>query len=785
MVNLSTDASRTVEKAQTRHGGNFEERWSWRDGVSALVLAALVLLFFWRILTPNLADRASFPPGDFAKQFWAFATLEARELAAGRLPLWNPYTYAGAPFWADVQSAVLYPPSLLTLVLAGMPNFPLFALEMEAIAHFWLAGMFTYLLMRRLTGRRDAALLSALIFTFGGYLTGYPSQQLAVLETDIWLPLMLYLSDIALVDRTADQPTLRSTLRWQFLAWAGAAWGLALLAGHPQSAMLVGYTFTCYLAFIAIAYSGGTRDERSRRRGMLRVGVAWAFIVAAGLGLAAVAWMPAWEYMRLSVRSAGSYDKMAGGFPLYDLLQLLLPGSVSYYSPLYVGILPLLFAGWVALSADRQRREVIFWGVLAVGALFLSFGGETFLYAPFYLFIPGFGLFRGQERLAFLFSLALAALAGYGFSRYLQREEQGEPHRTRFDLTVRWLLMGSIALVFLFFIGHNATGWQDEHPFRKLLAQSVWLTILLSLVWGLLRTCAAPQPVHAAWGRIGLGALVVLDLFTANWQTNLHPALPEAQTSTPPPVQAIRTDARPGEVFRVYNEYRLYENYGVPYEIEDTWGASPLRLARYDALYRTLRMERVWQLLNVHYVITWRQELYAPSQIIYQEPAGKDTTYVHRLKSPAPRAWLVYHVEEIADEEALARLDEVTFDPMQVALVPPGSALALHPPEGGQAGEVTLQKRTPGSITLDVVTPADGLLVVSEIYYPGWQAYLDGQPVDIMPVDYVLRGVVVPAGRHRVAMEFRPFSFTAGAIISVLSLLALTGTGLLSRLRRH
>ena len=92
-------------------------RWCRYDWAVLALLALLTVLFFWRLLTPNLADRASFPPGDFSYQFWAFSTFEARELSAGRLPLWNPYTYSGAPFWADIQSAVLYPLSLLTLIL--------------------------------------------------------------------------------------------------------------------------------------------------------------------------------------------------------------------------------------------------------------------------------------------------------------------------------------------------------------------------------------------------------------------------------------------------------------------------------------------------------------------------------------------------------------------------------------------------------------------------------------------------------------------------------------------
>jgi hypothetical protein len=122
---------------------------------------------------------------------------------------------------------------------------------------------------------------------------------------------------------------------------------------------------------------------------------------------------------------------------------------------------------------------------------------------------------------------------------------------------------------------------------------------------------------------------------------------------------------------------------------------------------------------------------------------------------------------------------------MQAALLPPGSAPALRPPADGQVGEVAIRARTPGSITLDVVTPTDGLLVVSEIHYPGWHAYLDGQPVDILQVDYILRGVVVPAGQHRVEMVFRPLSLTVGAAISGVTLLVLVGVGLLSGLRRR
>jgi hypothetical protein len=797
----------SVQQSDIDRSTTLTLRWSGRDWGILLLLAILTALFFWRILTPNLADRASFPPGDFSHQFWAFSTFEARELSSGRLPLWNPYTYAGAPFWADIQSAVFYPPSLLTLMLSGLWGFSLFALEVEAIIHFWLAGMATYLFARRLLHHRGAALFAAITFTFGGYLTSYPSQQLAVLETDVWLPLLLFFADRALVDRAGAIPRLRLSV--PDVLGAGLVWGLAVLAGHPQSAMFLFYTFALYVIFSIFVYRRthanvaiGQATAKLRARAYLVV--APVSIILIGLGMSAVAWLPGLEYMRLSVRAAGWYDKMSGGFPLHDILQFVWPGSVSLYSPLYVGILPLLLALWVAPSSGRdksRRREIAFWGALALGALLLSFGGETFLYTPFYLAVPGFGIFRDQERAAFLVSFGLAILAGYGFRYQLayvptmlsagdtQAKERANLHSpiSRFQSLVGWLLVAAVGLVILFFYGLNSAGWQDNSPYSLVLNRSLWLAILLAIIWGGIQVTRdwAKRPASrlrrsAVPGFLAAGYLciLVLDLFTANWTTNTYPALPEVQTAVPPLVQAIREDASTGEPFRVYNEYRIYENYGLPYAMEDTWGASPLRLASYDEMHRSLRMERVWQLLNVKYVITWRKELYAPSEIIYQEAAGDEVTYVHRLAQVAPRAWLVYHVQEADEAVALSQLDAVDFDPAQVALVPAGTSLPLQSPAGDRQGQVEIVQRTPTSLTLNVDAPADGLLVLSEIYFPGWRATLDGQATPILRTDVVLRGVPVSAGQHRLELTYRPLTFIWGTVISGLTLAVVALLGL-------
>ena len=94
---------------------------NYRDLAALALIAALVVLFFWRIVTPNLQDRTAFPPGDFTDQFWMFRVYAARAFAEGRLPLWSENFNSGHPFLADVQSAIFYPVSLVwTLAVVAL-----------------------------------------------------------------------------------------------------------------------------------------------------------------------------------------------------------------------------------------------------------------------------------------------------------------------------------------------------------------------------------------------------------------------------------------------------------------------------------------------------------------------------------------------------------------------------------------------------------------------------------------------------------------------------------------
>jgi len=420
--------------------------------IEGLIIAALLLLpllFWWQLWLPEPADRATIPEGDLSSQYYPLQLFAARELAAGRIPAWDPYLNAGQPGLADIQTGFYYPLNLLpnlVWALLGWP-FTMGVLTGQIILHFSLASLFTYLFVRHLARRagarraaaRFAGAVAALSFTYAGYLTSFPVQQITILETAVWLPLVLLFLDRAFYSR---QP-------WSQAILAALALACALLAGHPQTAMYVVYAALAYSFGLLFMSSPATPASRSRLGSLLILLLA----LALGAALATVQLAPTWQFIARSSRAGLGYEDVSWGFPLAEMTHLLYPGYFGG-SPQYVGILPLILAA-AAWFVRRARREVAFWSGVAVLALLLSFGGHTFLYNLAHLALPGFGLVRDQERIIYLFSFALSVLAGYGALTLVQPlpAQAGRGFR-RFWRGLAWVGVFMLALTALFYYGY-------------------------------------------------------------------------------------------------------------------------------------------------------------------------------------------------------------------------------------------------------------------------------------------------------------------------------------------
>jgi hypothetical protein len=160
---------------------------------------------------------------------------------------------------------------------------------------------------------------------------------------------------------------------------------------------------------------------------------------------------------------------------------------------------------------------------------------------------------------------------------------------------------------------------------------------------------------------------------------------------------------------------------------------------------------------------------------IKPEDVGEASVY-ENLRA-RPRAWLVGKVLRVTEEEALRALhssqlaDGSAFDPAQVALVEAPLDFPAQTLDARHAARVTHLSDERMEVETESSTPA--FLVTSDVFYPGWQATIDGVHTELFQTDYTLRGVRVPAGTHTVRFEFRPLSLHQGASISVASLLVL------------
>ncbi|MGH2520879.1 MAG: hypothetical protein ACRDH2_00110, partial [Anaerolineales bacterium] len=408
-----------------------------------LALAGAWFLFFWRFAAPG--DRVMYPPGDFTFQFGAFRDVGYRAVVAGRFPLWVNCLDAGYPFHADPQAQVFYPPLWLTfgvLRLGGWGHFPIEALIAEVAFHYLFLSVFLYLFLRSRALRRPAALLGALVFTYGGYLTGSPPLQTATLEVNTWLPLVLLFTG-----RFAE------TRRRHHLALTALMLGLAFLAGHPQ-------TFV-YVALLALAYFTFRAWEMRWPFRSLVIGLAG--LIGLTAALAAVQLIPSAHFILSSTRASVDFEQAAHGFPFQDILQFFLTGFVSYWHPLYVGLLPL---GLAAFALTRPGGEVRFWAGAALVSLILSFGAKGVAYEVAYWLVPGYRLFREQERLALVVSFSLAVLAAFGAHHLFGPLARSVRRRlTRFQSAGRFFFATSLALLALFTylarLGFDPSDWRQ------------------------------------------------------------------------------------------------------------------------------------------------------------------------------------------------------------------------------------------------------------------------------------------------------------------------------------
>jgi hypothetical protein len=772
-----------------------------RDPPGALAVATFLVVTL-ALAYPAFAGKFLVNPrsdqyiGGFALR--DFATMWER--AGHGVPLWNPYIFGGMPYVASMNGDMFYPTALLRLALGTQVG-----MTLGFIVHVFLAGCFTYLFLRRAMRMGFyGSLVGGLAYMAGGNVAGLVSPgHDGKLFVATLLPLALFF-----VHRG-----VRDGRRW---AWGALAITvtLALLSPHPQLFQYLLLALGAYALFVAFTKGD---DERvlARRDALTRLGLALASIVVGVLG-GAIQYLPLMEYTPWSPRAGGKGWEHAVSYsmPPEELLNTYLPQfsgildnysgrNVIHFHSEYIGAAVLVLASLAFGARVVPRRVVWFWTLALVVAVLWALGGYTPFYQLVYAVVPGTKFFRAPSTMLFFVSFCTAVLTAIGTERVLREEFP-------ISRVVGWLVfagaMGLLAVTGA--LTSLASGFADPQLIERVVGNRSALVV--GSVRALLAVAAAGYvviavrkqamaPWIAGWLLVAVVGLDLWSIVRRYWI--FSPPAAELYASDPL-IQYLQKLPEPGRVFPLamgqLNPQRRDPYFGsrgdgrgdglMVHHIRSVFGYHGNELGRYDELTgwdspdfpRTLlSTPNISRLLNIQYVLTNAPVSPLPGSTQILTPtknAAGNTVYLFKLPLESPMAWVTPLAVTAPDSAVLPGLLNPRFDIRRVALFAPDTRVKTQPAPAALPEATTVRAHVttmePGHIViaLDAPAPARSALMVSENYYPGWRATVDGAPAAVDRADYVLMGVGLTAGARKVELTFHSDTYERGRVITIIAL---------------
>lgn len=749
-------------------------RWIWTAGGFYLVLC---LAMFGTVLFAA-DDRVLSAHGtDLFAQFAHYHPFGFREIRQGNLPLWNPHLFCGLPYFGGLQSALLYPPNALFLLL---PPHRAFNLLIVLHAVLTATGMFAWARQRSL--QPVAAGYAGLVAMLGGaYFLHITPGHFPTLCAMAWSPWIL----LALEGWQAEHSPRR-------LLGGMAAVALQILAGHPQT---VYYTALAAGLATVLAPAGA-------RRG-LALAAAAAVYGGAAL-LAACPLLAAWSAGGESLRAGGLAlrDAAVFSFPPENLLTLLAPGlfgappAIPYWGRCYfwemtpfIGVtgLTLAVAGVAWGTPSRKRRAT----GLALLLFLLALGAHLPWYPWLHAWLPGFNLFRGTSKFLWPAMLFMTMLAGIGLNELAAKPP--DARRLKGMAAALAVLAAALALAAVTTSAGAVDSWwnacvrllhatgESELPAARLNDPALLASVTRQAARAL-AACAATLLLLALFlhvarrRRLGVWLMLLLGagelaLFTARHR----PTFPFRGTRDPE-LAALAARLEPGaRILDLVNP-----NAVMSAGLANVWGYDPGVTRRYaefmaftqglppDAASPYLAFSQVHRL---HRLLRLRAVRAAPG-------------VVHEGCRPFPEVCLIGAVQVAATREAVfGILARETFDPEREAVLEQRPAPW---PEGVSARDTArVVGRSTDFLMIEAETERPSLLLISAAYSRGWRATpLAGSAQSayaVLPANYTLCALPLQAGRHRLRLGYSPAAFRIGRVISLaaaaLWLLALVHAG--------
>jgi len=717
-----------------------------------ILLGLLIFLTFPLVLL----GQEAFYFRDYGVLAYPFIHLHREAFWSGELPLWNVLSNCGAPFLAQWGTLVLYPFSLIYLLLP-LP----WSLSLFSMLHLYLGGIGMYFLARNWFENRFASSVAGIGFTFAGISLSsmmWPNYLVAL----GWLPWIVILG----------QRSFREPRRW--IPLAAIAGGLQMLSGVPEI-ILMTWIVLAGLGLIAVLEKD-TRWSRAVWVNTLLV------VLVSGLALAQL--LPFFELLSLSQRDF-SFATTKWSMPWWGWANLVAPLFHAFTTTqgmyvqegqeFFVSYYPSLIVLTLALASLWYRRtpKVTLLLILALLSLLLAPGEQSFLYNAIRKAFPAIGIARYTVKALVLLAFVLPLAAAWLIAQLppLAKTKTWTPLR---PLIITYACLFGAALGVLWV----AKLYPLPYDNWRLTAGNTLVRLLLSTaaLGTLLMSYRADRAKLQVILKVATVCLLWVDL-AFHWP-HQNPRL--GADVYQPDLAQIEPAPKPGQE-RVFI-LPWAEDQLLRHNVPD-WRSD--FLGRRLALWSNLNVLEGYPKVNGSSTLQVREQADVQSAL-YAEPHGvypglmdflsvswmtssNNPTKWQRRSTHLP--WITAGQQPLfVNEETVSYLTNRAFDPRKIVYLP--EAARRHW-QSTNAAKVRLENQSfqPHEIRLTADAPEPSVLVVAQSFYPGWKAFIDDQPVPLWRANHAFQAVALPQGRHEVRLTYVDGAFRLGAWISGLTLL--------------
>ncbi len=797
----------------------------YQHAAAIIVLFLSLVVFFNQII---FSGKTFLGADTIAAHSWDTVLGDAQK--DGIFPLWNPYIFCGFPGYASLtfSGSRLYDISgdVLGYVSRGLHYLFLAPPEGWILGYYFIFGVGMYFFVFSKVKQKLPALIGALGAMFSMYIISWvPAGHATKIAVMAFFPVIFML-----VER------LREKFSWVVALLLVVAIHFLFL---PSMVQMIFYTYLSlgvYFLFFLIRTIVKKEDWKS----IVRTGSVFAVATVLAFCMNSDTYFSVWQYNPYSMRGSnpiiqapGAEKTVEGGlaydyatawsFGVGEVVTFFVPswygfGRTTYQGPLtnnqpiqqiwyfgpepwtespqYMGIVILVLA-IAGFWMNRKNPFVQFVGLMCGFSLLVAFGKEfPVVYDPMFRYFPMFNKLRSPSQILTVIQILVPVLAAYGIASLVAARAQlltpGTEKKWKYSLGA----LGALLILGIAAPGFYKAVYSEFITPQTIAAKFPYNQQVIGLLYEFFSDKVATDFLFAflflfvAFGAFFLylrrrlsvnilGALLVAVVVADLWRIDFQPMDPRPRTerqeifTAPDYVRYLKQDTTLYRVLLFEDGKPPYDNKLAYWKIQSAYGYQGAKMRWYQDIDDVAGIGNplVWQLMDVKYIISNRPDSSQILSLVYNGPQYK----VYLNRAFVPRAFFVNRYEVTSGLDMLQKMRSLSFDVRDVAYMTEDPHLNIEPAkEGAKAEYVSYGLQ---DLELNVTATGNNFLFLSESYYPhGWKAFLDGKEIPIYRLDYLFRGVVIPAGTHTLSMKYEPRSYYTGKELSLATNILLIGS---------